>query len=62
MSRAAACCAIHAFLPFLFQSTGSRAIDDLHRRMVRERIAPRRAVARSDPAEGDAGSERRAAA
>lgn len=37
MIRSAVCCAIHAFLPFLFTKTGSSAIDDLHQRMVRQR-------------------------
>lgn len=37
MIRGAVCCAIHAFLPFLFQKTGSSAIEDLHQRMVRQR-------------------------
>jgi hypothetical protein len=37
MCRAAVCCGVHAFLPFLFQRTGSQAIEDLHRRMVRQR-------------------------
>jgi hypothetical protein len=37
LCRAALCCGIHAFLPFLFQRTGSRAIEDLHRRMIRQR-------------------------
>ncbi len=37
MLRGAACCAVHAFLPFLFTRTGSNAIEDLHRRMVRQR-------------------------
>lgn len=37
MIRSAVCCAIHAFLPFLFTKTGSTAIEDLHRRMVRQR-------------------------
>jgi hypothetical protein len=32
--RAAAACAIHAFLPFLFVRTGSTAIESLHARMV----------------------------
>lgn len=34
---------VHAFLPFLFETTGSRAIDQLHRAMVthrRRRHAP----------------------
>ncbi len=50
MARAAVCCAIHGLLPFLFQKTGSRAIDDLHRRMVRERSNPRDHVPTSTPA------------
>lgn len=37
MTCSAICCAIHAFLPFLFTKTGSSAIEDLHRRMVRQR-------------------------
>ncbi len=37
MIRGAFCCAIHAFLPFLFTTTGSSAIEDLHRRMIRQR-------------------------
>ena len=37
MCRAALCCSVHAFLPFMFQRTGSRAIEDLHRRMLRQR-------------------------
>jgi len=37
MMRSAVCCAIHAFLPFLFTKTGSSAIEDLYRRMVRQR-------------------------
>jgi len=39
MSRAAVCCAIHAFVPILFQRTGSSAIEELHRRMLRQRDA-----------------------
>jgi len=35
--RAAAACCVHAFLPFLFQKTGSGAIEDLHRRMILDR-------------------------
>ena len=30
-------CYLHALLPFLFQRTGSRAINDLHARMVTNR-------------------------
>lgn len=37
MICSAFCCGVHAFLPFLFKNTGSSAIDDLHRRMVRQR-------------------------
>ena len=34
-------CMVHAFLPFLFESTGSRAIRGLHERMMthRSRVA-----------------------
>lgn len=39
---AALACGVHAFLPFLFQKTGSTAIEDLHRRMVRQRATLRR--------------------
>jgi len=35
--RAGIACLIHAFLPFLFTTTGRRAIEDLHRRMVTHR-------------------------
>ena len=45
MCRAALCCSVHAFLPFLFQRTGSATIEDLHRRMVRQRVGVRRHVA-----------------
>ncbi|NNC64280.1 MAG: hypothetical protein HKN84_05815 [Gammaproteobacteria bacterium] len=37
MLVSAVCCAVHAFLPFLFTKTGSAAIEDLHQRMVRQR-------------------------
>jgi hypothetical protein len=37
LTRAAAACCVHAFLPFPFQKTGSGAIEDLHRRMIRDR-------------------------
>jgi hypothetical protein len=47
MARAAVCCGIHAFLPFLFQRAGSDAIDDLHRRMIRQRSREQRAIAAS---------------
>ena len=32
------CCLVHAFLPFLFEKTGSNAINDLHDRMVVNRV------------------------
>lgn len=35
--KAAGACAIHAVLPFVFEKTGSRAIETLHRRMVTNR-------------------------
>ena len=35
MARAAVCCAVHAFLPFLFTTTGSRAVEELVDRMSR---------------------------
>ncbi len=34
---AACACALHAFLPFLFEKTGSRMITELHDRMVTNR-------------------------
>ena len=37
MFKAMACCTIHAFLPFLFETTGRRTISDLHTRMVTDR-------------------------
>ena len=43
--KAAFCCAVHAFLPFLFERTGSRCIEELHDRMVVQRArAARRPV------------------
>lgn len=46
--RAAICCALHAVFPFLCERTGSRAIEDLHERMVvnRARAAGRPAPSR----------------
>ena len=40
--RAGLACLIHGIFPFLFTTTGRRAIEDLHRRMVthRDRRAP----------------------
>ncbi len=34
MARAAACCFVHAFLPFLFSRSGSGAIERLHEAMI----------------------------
>lgn len=35
--RAGLACLVHAVFPFLFTTTGRRAIEDLHRRMVTHR-------------------------
>ena len=35
-------CLVHGLLPFLFVRTGSRAIAELHDRMVSNRVRPRR--------------------
>lgn len=37
MIKAGFCCLIHAFLPFLFKTTGREAITSLHHRMVTHR-------------------------
>lgn len=37
LARAAVCCAVHAFLPFLFTQTGSRTVTELAERMSRAR-------------------------
>ena len=37
MARAAVCCFVHAFLPFLFTKTGSSAIERLFEAMVQAR-------------------------
>lgn len=37
MARAAVCCTVHAFLPFLFTTTGSRTVSELVDRMNRGR-------------------------
>ena len=37
LALASLACLIHALLPFLFEKTGSRIIDGLHDRMVRNR-------------------------
>jgi len=39
MARAAACCFVHAFLPFVFTKTGSRDIERLYEAMVQARSA-----------------------
>ena len=41
MFKAALCCAIHAVMPFVFESTGRTAVSRLHDRMVvnRSRLA-----------------------
>ncbi|MEQ9564080.1 MAG: DUF6356 family protein [Woeseiaceae bacterium] len=46
MLRGAVCCALHAIFPFLCVDTGSRAITDLHERMVekRSRLREQRSV------------------
>lgn len=44
--RASACCFVHALVPGLFATTGSRIIRDLHDRMVANR---RRTVRPADP-------------
>ena len=38
LALAALACLVHALLPFLFERTGSQIIDDLHDRMVRNRV------------------------
>jgi Family of unknown function (DUF6356) len=47
LMKAAFCCAVHALLPFLFEHTASRCIEELHQRMVvhRARTVGRRHVA-----------------
>lgn len=50
---AALCCLVHALLPFLFEKTGSRLVERLHRDMVlqRERQSARRRDTRPESAE-----------
>ena len=38
MVRAALCCAVHAFLPFLFTKTASRTVEELRLRMSRSHL------------------------
>ena len=40
MARAAVCCAVHAFLPFLFTATGSRIVEELANGMNRHQHRP----------------------
>jgi hypothetical protein len=40
LALAAVCCLVHAFLPFLFDGTGSRIVKRLNDRMVVNRVAP----------------------
>ena len=40
MARATVCCAIHAFLPFLFTATGSRIVEELANGMNRHQHRP----------------------
>jgi hypothetical protein len=45
MMCAGLACLLHGLLPFLFQRTGSRAISELHERMVtHRRVAPQAPV------------------
>lgn len=37
LALASGACAVHAFLPFLLKSSGSRRVGDLHRQMVEQR-------------------------
>ena len=46
---AAAACFVHALIPSLFETTASRAIANLHERMVRQR-SNKRALAETNPA------------
>lgn len=41
MLKASVACFVHAVLPFTFVRTGSRAIAELHERMVRKRVTER---------------------
>ena len=55
MFVASLACFVHGILPWTFKSTGSRAIGDLHDRMIRHRVrmsAPS-SDARPAPASGD---------
>lgn len=54
MMLASAACLIHALLPFLFEKTGSRAITQLHDRMVVNRHRQANSVANTAPDRRDA--------
>ena len=41
MLRASMACFVHALLPFLFETTGSRTVTALHDRMVHNRVRTR---------------------
>jgi hypothetical protein len=51
MFFASLACFVHAVLPFLFERTGSRAITELHERMVTQRHKASRPVDRSRASE-----------
>ncbi len=56
MTRAAVCCFVHAFFPFLFTKTGSSAIERLFDAMVRARDSyskRKRQADTSDPGRTD---------
>lgn len=42
MTRAAICCLVHGFLPFLFKKAGSNAVRRLYTSMVRNRSSQSR--------------------
>lgn len=52
--RAAFVCAVHAVFPFLFETTGSEYIADLHRRMVTHRDPRPIDACTKDPADSRA--------
>jgi hypothetical protein len=50
MAAGALACALHGLLPFAFQTSGSRRIRELHRRMITHRTAGK-APPRDEPAQ-----------
>lgn len=54
MLAASLACFVHALLPFLFTRTGSRAVTELHERMVRNRARHTAPPAEIAPAAGSA--------